>query len=56
MHNAQIKKTKQKQQTLIFYQVANWIYEDDTDWREEHMYTHIKEVFKKHRKIKQMKM
>ena len=43
-------------QHLDLFKVANWIYEDDTDWKDEYMYVHIKEVFIKHRKIKQKKM
>eukprot|EP00111_Clytia_hemisphaerica_P019714 TCONS_00058184-protein len=34
---------------------VNWVYENDTNWKEEYMYIHIKEVFKKHRIAKEEK-
>eukprot|EP00111_Clytia_hemisphaerica_P010777 TCONS_00031494-protein len=34
---------------------VNWVHENDTNWKEEYMYIHIKEVFKKHRFAKQAK-
>ena len=40
---------------LIRLQHVNWVHQDDTNWKEEYMYIHIKEVFKKHRIAKEAK-
>lgn len=40
-----IKKRQEKKKQGV---KVNWFHEDDSNWREEYMYIHVKEVFKKH--------